>query len=159
MSFYDPDLVKRAQGSDVYTDKETEELQKKAAAATNRRIAFFNTEDGWKLRRVARGHQIVRLEKAQYCTLCGGHKPGALRVQTDVKCATCDVPLCAKPRKDSPLFSCHHDWHHTDYLEPRFIPRTNKRSAGSSSADSGKRSKRAKPNARAEEEEKNPACP
>jgi len=122
MSFVDPAAVRRAHGEDVYSSEVEKDLIARAKMVKNQRIAWFNTEPGWKLRRVVRGHNTLR-GKQQYCTLCGGNKPGAIRVQTDAYCDKCNVPLCALPRKGTSGFSCHHYWHHTDFIKPRVVPR------------------------------------
>jgi len=99
LSFVDEDMLRRAQGVAVLPAKQVESLMLKARKISNDRInKFFNTRDGWILRRIVRYHYTALIQPTR-CILCAGNVEGALRPLTNTKCKVCSVPLCRTPRK------------------------------------------------------------
>jgi len=128
MSFVNQALLKQAHGEDIITPGEKAALQE-ASLVRTWRLRWFNTENGWRLRRLVRGHALKRNDKSEHCALCAGKRKGVERKKTNAYCEDCNVPLCPIPPKEGYEHSCHHDWHHMDILEPRIIYK-----AGSSSS-------------------------
>lgn len=126
----DEEMVAKAQGVDVLSCSEVECLSTKARSVTSWRLrSFFNTREGWMLRRVARGHHVNRTQRT-YCALCGSNLKGALRPMTTGKCTLCHAPLCTIPREGEAGLSCFEEWHQRDVLNLR-VYRTNQRNAQS----------------------------
>ncbi len=83
----DEELVLADQERDLFPDAEVRRLAHKALNSKSWGLQnFFNTRDGWLLRRTVRCHRTVRLEKLAYCALCGQNVPDFKRPKTPTKC-------------------------------------------------------------------------
>jgi len=121
MDFYDEDLLRKANGEDIITPAEKAALQEQSQKGTWR-LRFFNSEKGWRLRRLCRGHATKRNSKSAFCGLCGTRAEGCKRGKTNAYCGDCLIPLCALPPTSGYEYSCHYEWHNTNKLVPRNIP-------------------------------------
>ena len=118
-SLSDAEMVSRARGVDFLPSREVQRLSSKAKGIVSWRLkSFFNTREGWLLRRVARGHTIVRTSR-NYCGLCYHNIKGALRPMTNAKCGLCHTPLCTLPREGESGRCCFQEWHEKDELKQR----------------------------------------
>ncbi len=117
------DLLSRALGADVLSNEETLRLQQRARARKNKKLHFFNSEDGWMLRCIVRAHPVQRAPK-QFCALCGINTGDAkkLRARPNSRCGSCFVNLCSVPNKQEPDLSCFQAWHDMEWLRPRAYP-------------------------------------
>ena len=118
----DEDMVAKAQGTDVLPPAEVQRLVNAATKVKYKKLKiFFNTRDGWLLRRIARGHHIVRTSR-QHCGLCGHNIKVAQRPKTSAVFSLCCIPLCTIPRQGESGLCCFEEWHAKDVLEPRVYP-------------------------------------
>ena len=131
------ELHARARGTPVLDQGERTRLFKLAIARKNKKMHFFNTEDGWKLRRLAHGHP-VKLASKQFCALCGINTGNSskLRLGPNSRCETCSVNLCAVPHKEEPGLSCFEQRHQTDYLRRRLYPPSTSQNRSNTSSSS-----------------------
>jgi len=115
----DEDLLVQATGAPVLQSKQVEHLMLKARKSKFNRInVFFNSREGWLLRRIVR-HHYSRRTKSTRCILCAGNVKGALRPLTNTSCSVCSVALCRSPREEENGLSCWDLWHNTDILVKR----------------------------------------
>lgn len=114
----DEEPLSASHGRDVVPPDVVQTLQNEAANVKSWRMQFFNSRQGWMLRRVVRGHRTCRGSN-QYCALCAQNVDGAMRTKTRAHCVLCQVPLCAIPREGETGDSCFHVWHNTDKLKRR----------------------------------------
>jgi transposase-like protein len=87
-----------------------------AKRRVRKRILFFNTEDGLRLRLMATTHQQKQTPLSMYCALCGnnadteGNSRSFRGHRFSFKCSLCEVHLCVRTytglRK-----SCWDMWH------------------------------------------------
>ena len=104
------EILLRAQGTDVLSPDILKSFASAAANVKSWRLKwFFNTRDGWLLRRVARGH-FIKHTKRMYCSLCGANTKGPQRPQTTVMCSLCSTPLCTVPRVGEDGLCCFQEW-------------------------------------------------
>ena len=131
------DLLSRARGADVLSNEETLRLQQRARARKNKKLHFFNSEDGWMLRRIVRAHPVQRAPK-QFCALCGINTGDAkkLRARPNSRCGSCFVNLCSVPNKQEPDLSCFQAWHDMEWLRPRAYPTSTARRGASTENES-----------------------
>lgn len=121
---------KRTEEPAVGSFAQEQRLIEKARGRKQKRLVFFNSEDGRKLRLDVKMHDPVH-RASNYCALCGqtsetkhdnekqwrGHR-------TSIHCATCDVPLCAKIHPGK-IVTCFRAWHSQEELVPRStVPRS-----------------------------------
>lgn len=76
----------------------TEMVHLKALAANRKRkrLVFFNSENGVKLRLAVRGHEQRQQVKVKYCVLCGNNTGAWRGHRSSFKCSHCDVHLCVR---------------------------------------------------------------
>ena len=92
---------------------ESASLRAMAGRRKNKRVAFFNSEDGIKLRLEVRPHNQRQLPGTiKYYCLCGS---SARRRRTTFKCSTCDFHLCARTHPGQRK-SCWGIWHEAKRL-------------------------------------------
>lgn len=114
----DEEMVAKAQGVDVLSPDEVRCKSTKAHSVTSWRIkSFFNTREGWFLRRVAHGHSVIRRQRTN-CVLYGHNVKGALRPAATGKCSLCHAALCTIPREGETGLSCFQEWHQRYKLKP-----------------------------------------
>lgn len=108
-------------------ETERQRLSELAKKRKKKRMLFFNSEDGKRLRLFVRDHTLKQQVTQQYCALCGMHRTsGDSQVwrghRTTYKCVQCDVHLCVRIypglRK-----SCTELWHSGTVLKPRSTPK------------------------------------
>ena len=106
------ELLASARGTPVLDQEEHTRLVNLAIARNNKKIDFFNTEDGRKLRRLAHGHPVI-LVPMQFCAICGIDTGNSikLRSRANSRCDTCSVNLSSVPHKLEPGLSCFEQWH------------------------------------------------
>ena len=115
----DEEMLQKAQGVDVLSPERCQELMEKPRKKTQWRIrTFFNTRDGWLLRRIVRGHRLQRI-KLRYCVLCAHNVLGCVRAKTAAMCGVCHIALCTIPREGEEGISCFEEWHAKDRLVRR----------------------------------------
>ena len=88
--------------------------------STNKKLHFFNSEDGWMLRQVVTAHP-VRRSKKQFCWSCGINSGNTkkLRPRPNSQCVTCFVNFCTVRNKHEKGLSCFQAWLEKDTLKPR----------------------------------------
>jgi hypothetical protein len=83
------------------TDIEEARLPALARRLRGKRLVFFNSPDGIKLRPQVHPHNQRQLPgTAKYCCLCGSGAAGLKLNCTTFKCIACDAHLCALLRND-----------------------------------------------------------
>ena len=104
------------------TESEATHLQRKARERKGKRILFFNSEDGMKLRFKYGMHIPEHMRGAAlYCALCGNGRDGKRGGRTSDKCKKCRVPLRMRSR-GTERKTCWEIWHETKRLEARKRP-------------------------------------
>ena len=78
------DLLSRARGARVLSNEEKLCLQQRGSARKNKKLHFFNSEDGWMLRRSVRAHPVQQAPK-QFCALRGIHTGDAKKLRARLK--------------------------------------------------------------------------
>ena len=115
----DEELLARVHGTEVLPAQLRTRLSQFAAQRQNKRLHWFNSRQGWLLRRVVRNHTVIRTAP-KYCALCGSNRGSAiLRVKPRSACDKCHVNLCTVPRAEETGQSCFQEWHRSDRLRER----------------------------------------
>ena len=120
------DELAQAAENDVSTDAEQsrtpgerEKLIRQARKRKKKRLVFFNTGDGLKLRLKIPNHPHVIGDRDIYCALCGQNSTKVFRGhRTNHKCGFCNVHLCVKIRSGFRKSSWEM-WHTTKRLKQR----------------------------------------
>lgn len=99
-------------------DEESARLQQ-IVRRQGKRLLFFNSADGVKLRLGVRTYQQKHLPGVTvWCTLCGTSTSGQRMHRFAFKCASCDVHLCVRTYPGQRK-SCWSLWHEAQRLTPR----------------------------------------
>ena len=95
----------------VLSDGESTRLQTLAMRRKEKRLFFFNSDDGVKFRLAVKDHEQRQLRGVTvHCALCGNNKKEKGRPRGTYKCNSCDVHLCTKTRPGERK-TCWTIWH------------------------------------------------
>ena len=120
----------------IITEKEAAKLREQARSRKNRRLLFFNDENGSRLRLVVRGHEQRQQKSERYCALCGNNQNAEWRGHRSLfMCSDCDVHLCIRTYSGCRK-SFWDVWHSAKSLKPRQMARPERSPSVSSSASS-----------------------
>jgi hypothetical protein len=101
------------------TDIEEARLLALARRRRGKRLIFFNSPDGIKLRLHVHPHNQRQLPGTpKYCCLCGSGASGSKRHRSTFKCTACDAHLCARAHPGQRK-SCWSIWHEARRLNSR----------------------------------------
>lgn len=109
------------------SESETQRLVELASNRKKKRIFFFNSTEGSKLRLNVTGHTPVQKD-CQYCVLCGQNKKNSNGTnnwrghRSTVACNLCSVHLCVR-KYDGLRKSCWEIWHSVQELRGRDTPK------------------------------------